>query len=136
MTETNQSRKEQRDKWLLKMNEAEKKFADYYALINEIRQYYRNDRQKNKQNIFWASVETLKPFLYFKQPHPFVVRAGKNNDETESLACRILERALNWDLIHFSFYSAVKYARNDFLISGMGILLEQYVPTFKYVGTD
>ncbi len=136
MTETNQSRKEQRDKWLLKMNEAEKKFADYYALINEIRQYYRNDRQKNKQNIFWASVETLKPFLYFKQPHPFVVRAGKNNDETESLACRILERALNWDLKQFDFDSAVKYARNDFLLSGMGILWEQYVPTFKYVGTD
>ena len=136
MTETNQSRKEQRDKWLLKMNEAEKKFADYYALINEIRQYYRNDRQKNKQNIFWASVETLKPFLYFKQPHPFVVRAGKNSDETESLACRILERALNWDLKQFDFDSAVKYARNDFLLSGMGILWEQYVPTFKYVGTD
>ena len=136
MTETTENRKEQRDKWMFKINEAEKKFADYYALISEIRQYYRNDRQKNKQNIFWASVETLKPFLYFKQPHPFIVRAGKNTDEIESLACKILERALNWDLKQFDFDSAVKYARNDFLLSGMGILWEQYIPTFKYIGNE
>ncbi len=136
MTEKTENRKEQRDKWMFKINEAEKKFADYYALINEIRQYYRNDRQKNKQNIFWASVETLKPFLYFKQPHPFIVRAGKNTDEIESLACKILERALTWDLKQFDFDSAVKYARNDFLLSGMGVLWEQYMPTFKYVGNE
>ena len=85
MTETKESRKEQRDKWLLKMNEAEKKFADYYALINEIRQYYRNDRQKNKQNIFWASVETLKPFLYFKQPQPYIERISKMPDPAENM---------------------------------------------------
>ena len=130
------SRKQLRDKWMQKIKASEKKFTDYYALVNEIRKYYRNDMQANKHNIFWASVETLKPFLYFKQPQPFVVRSGKTTDEVESLACKILERALDWDLKQFDFDSAVKYARNDFLLSGMGILWEQYRPSFKRIGNE
>ena len=62
------SRKQLRDKWMQKIKASEKKFADYYALVNDIRKYYRNDMQANKHNIFWASVETLKPFLYKENP--------------------------------------------------------------------
>jgi hypothetical protein len=36
----------------------------------------------------------------------------------------------------FDFDSVVKYARNDFLLSGMGILWEQYRPSFYYVGKE
>lgn len=125
-----------RDLWMQKIASAERKFADYNQLIEEIRQYYRNERQKNKQNIFWSSIETLKPFLYFKQPQPFIVRANKNANTVESLACKILERALIWDMKQFDFDSVVKYARNDFLLSGMGILWEQYRSSFKHIGND
>lgn len=126
----------QRDLWMHKISVAEKKFAEYYDLITEIRQYYRNDKKRNKQNIFWASVETLKPFVYFKQPQPFVVRVNKNANQAQALACKILERALAWNMKQFDFDSVVKYARNDFLLSGMGILWEQYCSSFKQVGTD
>lgn len=126
----------QRDLWMHKISAAEKKFAEYYDLITEIRQYYRNDKKRNKQNIFWASVETLKPFVYFKQPQPFVVRVNKNANQEQALACKILERALAWNMKQFDFDSVVKYARNDFLLSGMGILWEQYCSSFKQVGTD
>ncbi|MBO6289789.1 MAG: hypothetical protein J6N45_05645 [Alphaproteobacteria bacterium] len=126
----------QRDLWMHKISAAEKKFAEYYDLITEIRQYYRNDKKRNKQNIFWASVETLKPFVYFKQPQPFVVRVNKNANQAQALACKILERALAWNMKQFDFDSVVKYARNDFLLSGMGILWEQYRSSFKQVGTD
>lgn len=126
----------QRDLWMHKISAAEKKFAEYYDLITEIRQYYRNDKKRNKQNIFWASVETLKPFVYFKQPQPFVVRVNKNANQAQALACKILERALAWNMKQFDFDSVVKYARNDFLLSGMGILWEQYCSSFKQVGTD
>ena len=54
--------------WLAKIRSSEKNYEDYYALVEEIRKYYRNERKRNKQSIFWSSVETLKPFLYFKQP--------------------------------------------------------------------
>lgn len=132
----NKPRKELRDVWQRKISEAERKYADYHDLIEEIRAYYRNDRRRNKQNVFWATVETLKPFLYFKQPTPFVVRSRRSADEVESLAATILERALYWNMKQFDFDSVVKYARNDFLLSGMGILWEQYRPSFYYVGNE
>lgn len=132
----NLTQRQLRDQWMQKIVSAEKKFADYNKLVEEIRQYYRNERQKNKQNIFWSSIETLKPFLYFKQPQPFIVRANKNANGVESLACKILERALLWDMKQFDFDSVVKYARNDFLLSGMGILWEQYHSSFKYIGDE
>lgn len=126
--------KELYEAWRAKIRIAEKNYAKYYSLVNEIREYYRNERQKNKQNIFWSSVETLKPFLYFKQPHPFIIRCGKTANETETTACKIMERALDWNMKQFDFDSVIKYARNDFLLSGMGILWEQYQPSFKKIG--
>lgn len=136
MSETTESRKALRDKWQNKLNLSEKKYADYYDLVGEIREYYRNTRRRNKQNIFWSSVETLKPFLYFKQPTPFIVRNRKTDDKSENLAATILERALLWNMKQFDFDSVVKYARNDFLLSGMGVLWEQYNPTFYRIGND
>ena len=136
MSEIQKSRKQRRDEWAAKISAAEKKYSDYYDLISEIRTYYRNENRRNKQNIFWSSVETLKPFLYFKQPKPFIVRSHKTTDVVASAACKILERALAWDMQQFDFDSVVKYARNDFLLSGMGILWERYKPTLRNIGTE
>jgi len=128
------SNKELYKSWLAKIRAAEKSYAQYYALIEEIREYYRNERQKNKQNIFWSSIETLKPFLYFRQPQPFIIRYGKTANEVETTACKIIEKALVWNMKQYDFDSVIKYARNDFLLSGMGILWEQYQPSFKKIG--
>ena len=84
-------------------------------------------------NIFWSSIETLKPFLYFKQPKPCIALMHQNPTDAEALACKILERALQWNLDHFDFDSVAKYARNDFLISGCGILWEVYKPKFATI---
>ena len=129
-----QSNKKLYDEWLTKLKASEKTYSEYYDLIDEIRKYYRNERFKNKQNIFWSSIETLKPFLYFKQPQPFIIRSNKKADKVECVACRILEKALAWDIKQFDFDSVIKYARNDFLLSGMGILWEQYQSSFKFYG--
>jgi len=128
--------KEEYDKWLRRISKAEKDYADYHDLIKEIREYYRNERKKNKSNLFWSSIETLKPFLYFKAPKVYVERKSKNSNDIERVAASILEKALEWDLEQFDFDSAIKYARNDFLLSGCGILLEKYTPTFKKIAVD
>ncbi|HCU58619.1 MAG TPA: hypothetical protein DIC64_01420, partial [Alphaproteobacteria bacterium] len=117
--------------WIKKIETAEKKYADYYNLIKEIRSYYRNERSRNKQNIFWATIETLKPFLYFKQPKPYIEQKENIDSNISTLACTILERALEWDLEKFDFDSVMKYVRNDFLLLGFGAAYERYVPTFK-----
>lgn len=120
------------DEWLKKIAKAEKKYEEYHRLIEEIRTYYKNEKN-NKHNIFWSSIETLKPFLYFKQPKPYVERKEKTSDPVASTACKILEKALEWDLGQFDFDGVIKYVRNDFLLSGMGLCYEKYTPTFKRV---
>ena len=123
------------DKWLKKIAKAEKKYQEYHDLIKEIREYYKNEK-KNKHNIFWSSIETLKPFLYFKQPKPYVGRKEKTSDPVASTACKIVEKALEWDLGQFDFDGVIKYVRNDFLLSGMGLCYEKYTPTFKKIMQD
>ncbi len=117
--------------WIEKIEKAEKKYEKYLNLIKEIRAYYRNENSKNEQNMFWASIEILKPFLYFKQPKPYVEQKERTNDLVASCACRILQKALDWDLSQFDFDSVMKYVRNDFLLFGFGVACEQYVPKFK-----
>lgn len=125
------------EKWLKKISAAERKYNDYYNLIKETRDFYKDSRGMGRRdghyNIFWSTVETLKPFLYFKQPKPYIERGNKSAGKVEKLACDILSKALEWDLQQFDFDSIIKYARNDFLISGCGIVWERYHPEFKQV---
>ena len=120
---------------LEKLSNAEKEYARYHELVKETRAYYKDSRhseyQNGRYNIFWSSIETLKPFLYFKQPQPYIERINKIANPAENMACKILEKALQWDLSQFDLDSIIKYARNDFLISGCGIVWERYLPEFK-----
>jgi hypothetical protein len=83
--------------------------------------------------LFWSGIETQKPFLYFKQPKPYLERLSKHTSTIEQVAAKILERALEWNLTQFDFDSVIKYARNDYLIFGTGILWEAYEPEFQSV---
>ncbi len=133
MSEQTASEREQVETWLQKIAEAEKIYQKYYDLVKEARDFYKDAKgnKHGKYNIFWSSVETLKPFLYFKQPKFYVERSNENASKAEKLACEMLEKALKWDLEQFDFDSVIKYARNDFLISGAGIVWEQYKPEIE-----
>lgn len=119
--------------WKKRISTAEKKWKEYHQLVEDIRKYYRNENKKNKQNIFWSSIETLKPFIYFKAPVPYVQRKDKTYNLVLDTACEILEKALNWDLESQDFDGVIKYARNDYLLSGLGLVYEQLKPKFKTV---
>ena len=120
-------------KWINLIISAERKWTDYHELIKEIRDYYKNERRKNKQNIFWSSVETLKPFIYFKAPAPYIERKSKTSNPVEDMACKILENALVHNLECQDFDGVIKYARNDYILNGLGLTYEKYVPEFKKV---
>lgn len=128
------SEKEQFEDWVEKIDAAEKIYKPYYDLIDETRNFYKDNHNphphRGHYNIFWSTIETLKPFLYFKQPQFYIERQNKSSEKVERAACIILERALSWNLAQFDFDSIIKYARNDFLISGTGIVWEQYKPEF------
>lgn len=122
------------EEWVNKITIAEKQYEKYYNLVRETREFYKDNagssKTEGRYNIFWSGVETQKPFLYFRQPKPYIERANPSAGEAQKLACRILSRVLAWNLQQFDFDSVVKYARNDFLISGCGILWEHYEPEF------
>lgn len=120
-------------KWVNRITKAEKKWDSYHDLVKNIREYYTNKSKKNKQNIFWSSIETLKPFIYFKAPTPYIQRKDKKQNPVLDTACEILEKAINWDLGCQDFDGVVKYARNDYLLSGLGLVYEKLNPTFKPV---
>lgn len=130
------------DVWAARIQESEKAYKPYYEMIQKARQAYKTEQKsigsltipaKSAYNIFWSGIETQKPFLYFKRPKPYLERVNKIASATEQVACKMLERALEWDLTQFDFDSMAKYVRNDYLISGCGILWENYCPTFKSI---
>ncbi len=127
------SQKSEVSEWLEKITKSEKVYSDYHKLFEDIRKYYRNELRKDKQNIFWSSIETLKPFLYFKQPKPYVERKEKSENKVHNLACQIIEKALCNNLEQFDFDSIIKYTRNDFLLGGCGVVIERYKPEFLSV---
>lgn len=120
-------------KWIDRITSAEKKWQVYHDLIKEIREYYKNEKKKNKQNIFWSSIETLKPFIYFKAPTPYVERRSKVANPVEDVACKILETALIHNLDSQDFDGVIKYARNDYLLSGLGLTYEKFEPVIEQV---
>ena len=124
------------DIWKNRLATAKKKWSEYHELVKEIRKYYINKSKNNKQNIFWSSIETLKPFIYFKAPVPYVERKSKQNNPVEAAACQILEKALIWDLEQQDFDGVIKYARNDYLISGLGLTYEKFEPKIEQVVTQ
>ena len=92
------TRQQEVEKWLQKISAAEQKYRDYYNLIKETRDFYKDSRgqtyKNGHYNIFWSTVETLKPFLYSKQPKPYIERGNKSSGKVEKLACDILTKAL------------------------------------------
>ena len=124
------------DIWKNRLATAKKKWNEYHELVKEIRKYYINKSKNNKQNIFWSSIETLKPFIYFKAPTPYVERKSKQDNPVEAAACQILEKALIWDLEQQDFDGVIKYARNDYLISGLGLTYEKFEPVIEQVQTQ
>ena len=129
--------------WANRIQSALKIYEPYYDVVKKARNVYKSGQIQGSSdllpshlsgtgyNIFWSGIETQKPFLYFKQPKPYVERLSWNISPAKRVAAKILERALMWNLNKFDFDSVLKYARNDYLISGCGILWETYVPTFE-----
>ncbi len=133
------------DSWVNKIAQSEKIYAPFYEMIHKTRSAYKAQQNSiaspflpsnGAYNVFWSGIETQKPFLYFKRPEVYVERVNKIASTPEIIAGKILERALKFNLSQFDFDSVVKYARNDYLISGCGILWEQYKPTFKSIITN
>lgn len=86
---------------------------------------------KGRYNIFWSNVQTLAPAYYARPPKAVVQRRYLDRDPIGRIACRILERAVQYQIDAGSLHTAVKQAVLDRLTVGRGQIRVRYAPVFE-----
>lgn len=115
--------------WTEALKLAEKDQQQFIERGKKIVKRYRDDRPGNKDydsgkryNILWSNVKTVFPAVYAKKPRAQVERRYKDKDPIARCAAEILERALQYEIDHYSDYdAALKGAVLDRLLPGRGV---------------
>lgn len=123
-------------KYLDIIAEYEREFKKWEARVDKITKRYRDDNktytsdnETTRFNILWSNVQTLMPAAFSRVPKPDVSRRFKDNDPVGRVASLILERALEFELQHYSdFKSTMKYCVFDRFIGGRATAWVRYEP--------
>jgi hypothetical protein len=130
--------KAEASRWLDEIRKSQQKHQSWYQRGEKIIKRYRDDREddtrdwvmrKNRMNILWSNVETLKPALYAQTPVPNVGRRNKDKDEVGRIASIVLERCLSYCLSAYDFDFAMRQCVGDVLLPGRGQAWIKYEPT-------
>ena len=89
-----------------------------------------------KYNIFWSNVENLKPGMYAQTPKPVVTMRHDDDNPVASTGAEVIERCLAYQMSEHGFGSAIRAARDDYLLVGRGVPWVRYVPHIKAVPGD
>jgi hypothetical protein len=122
--------------WKSQVEQCDKENNKWHKRGEKILRHYRDERDDNsvgvarRLNLFWANTETLKPAIYSKTPVPICERRFLDKDVTGRMASTILERNLRYEVQMAGFDSAVRRARNDYLLVGRGQVWIRYYPLF------
>jgi hypothetical protein len=92
------------------------------------------DDEGTKFNILWSNVQTLVPAVFSRIPKPDVSRRFRDNDPVGRVAALILERALEFEIEHYSDYrQTLKQDVHDRFLGGRGTAWARYEPHIKAV---
>ncbi len=120
--------------WYKIVGQYERAFKKWEGRADKIVKRYRDyDRSqhnpRSKFNILWSNVQTITPAVFARLPRPDVSRRFRDNDPIGRVASTMLERALEFELEHYSDYkSAMSSAVFDRLIGGRGTAWVRYEP--------
>lgn len=84
--------------------------------------------QPKRYNVFWANTQTLKPLLFSKLPDPNITQNFFDNDEIARLASEMMERSVSVCLKHTDAEDEFEKARDDYLVTGRGVVRVVYEP--------
>jgi hypothetical protein len=121
--------------WIDALTLAKKSQDTWEKKGEKIVKRYRDDRgsnesyssNTNKYNILWSNIRTLFPAVYGKKPQAQAERRFKDADPVGRAASEILERALQYEIDHYSDYDAsIKNAILDRLLPGRGVAWVRY----------
>jgi hypothetical protein len=120
--------------WYNTIAQYDKSFREWEARVPRIIKRYRDDsRTRNNPNarfnILWSNVQVIKPAIFARLPRPDVSRRFRDNDPIGRVASMMLERALEYEIEHYTDYkSAMDNAVIDRLLGGRGTAWVRYEP--------
>lgn len=120
-------------RWSADLDMAKKTDKDFLEAGRKIVKRYRDQRTTSdnarKYNILWSNVQTLAPATYSKKPKAQVQRRFKDADPVGRCASMILERALQFEIDHYSDYdSTLRNVVLDRLLPGRGVAWVRFEP--------
>jgi hypothetical protein len=122
------------EKWYKILGSYEKSFKRWEGRADKILKRYRDDsRTQNNPNarfnILYSNVQTVTPAIFARLPRPDVSRRFRDNDPVGRVASMMLERALDYELEHYTDYkSSMSSAVFDRMIGGRGTAWVRYEP--------
>jgi len=128
-------------RWGIELDLAKKHYEKWTERAEKVVKRYRDEREgtsaKEKFNILWSNVQTLRPAAYSKKPKPEVSRRYNDQDPVGRAASMILERCLEYEVEHYSdFDSAMRNCLDDRLLAGRGVAWVRYEPHMEQVGEE
>lgn len=116
----------------------EREFKVWEGRVDKIVQRYRDEKRRTglgaKFNVLWSNVQTLKSATFSRMPKPDVSRRFKDQDPVGRVAALILERALAFEVDHYSnFGASIRQCVYDRFLGGRGTAWVRYEPTFEQV---
>jgi hypothetical protein len=118
----------------------ERTYKNWQNRAEKIVKRYKDDtRYQNNPNarfnILWSNVQTITPAIFARLPRPDVSRRFRDNDPIGRVASMMLERALEFELEHYSDYkAAMSNSVLDRLLGGRGTAWVRYEPHFEAEG--
>jgi hypothetical protein len=122
------------ENWYNKIASYERTFKKWEGRADKILKKYRDDsRTQNNPNarfnILYSNVQTVTPAIFARLPRPDVSRRFRDNDPIGRVASMMLERALEFELEHYTDYkSAMDSVVFDRMIGGRGTAWVRYEP--------
>ena len=120
--------------WYKVITNYERTFKKWEARTDRIIKKYKDDSRyqsnpNSRFNILWSNVQTIQPAIFARLPRPDVSRRFRDNDPIGRVASMLLERALEFELEHYSDYkSTMNQAVLDRLLGGRGTAWVRYEP--------
>lgn len=111
----------------------ERVFSGYNALCDRIDAAY-SDREElqsalnvigltdRKYDLFWSSMEVLKPAIYCKPPRIVVKPRFSDANSTDKVVAELLERNLNSEFERGDIDDSLKMVRDDLALTNRGVL--------------
>lgn len=128
-------------RWLVEWELSKKSHAEFHKNGKKLVELYKDktdtvgefelSQAHVKYNIFWSTIQTVRPALYSRTPKPIVERRVKEDDPIARQASMLIERVVRYYLQSYDFDSVMEAVVEDYLIPGRGQAWVRYVPTMK-----